>query len=133
MRSLTELSETIRSYPVIFTILLVGLVVSLVFAEQQESFWPENEQIRSSSTITCTSGGELQLNGLFNAATGLPIRVQGGFEEFAFHGTPSTSDIASIIDEHQDLFRVSSENLEVLWSGQVFGKTTFTARQLIDG
>ncbi|NQU06004.1 MAG: hypothetical protein HQ568_07915 [Calditrichaeota bacterium] len=133
MRSLTELSETIRSYPVIFTILVVGLVISLVFAEQQESFWHENEQIRSSGTISCATGEELQLNGLFNAVTGLPVRVQGGFEEFAFHGTPSTSDIATTIDDYPDMFRVSSENLEVLWSGQVLNKTSFTARQLIDG
>ncbi|NQV01774.1 MAG: hypothetical protein HQ542_03960, partial [Bacteroidia bacterium] len=133
MRSLTELSETIRSYSVIVTILVVGLVISLSLAEQPESFWPENEQIRSSSAIKGATGEELQLKGLFNVTTGLPIRVQGGFEEFAFHGTPSTGDVFSIIDQYHDMFGVSSENLEVLWSGQVLGKTSFTARQLIDG
>jgi len=104
MRSLTEMLEAVRSYQVILTILLLGLVVSLAFANQPESFWPENEQIRSSRTIMCATGEELQLKGLFNSVTGLPIRVQGGFEEFSFHGTPSTGDITSIIDETQDLF-----------------------------
>ncbi len=112
-------------------ILLIGLS-SVSFADMPKEFWPLINSEQTTKTCQLLDGTELHLSGQFNIETGAPIRVTGGFNDADRVADNSTESVMQFIDHHRELFKIPTTQMEILWAGEVKGKSIFTARQLID-
>ena len=86
-------------------------------------------RLHDNRDFTLADGQTIRLKGLFNAESGDPVEVSGGFRG----ETVSNGDLLGFIDSHPAYFHVSRHNLEILNSGAHGGKQFLTARQKIDG
>ncbi len=109
------------------------MTISSAFATQPTSFWPETQQVQSTQAIISQDGESTTLIGTFNPSTNAPVRVRGGFEGVIYSGDATTADLSNFIDDYPDMFKVESEDLDVIHAGEILDRTNFTAQQLVDG
>ncbi len=133
MQKSQVVSKSVADYRFLISLLVMSVMVCAVFAGQPDMFWPQVEHQRATQAAISLYGDRVSLQGLFNSSTGAPVRVRGGFEGETMNINPDREEMIEFIDSHWDMFRISSENLDIIRSSEVAGKSIFTARQKMDG
>ncbi len=117
--------------------ILLMVMVPVSFAAypsvDNDAFWPQQQHVWVTGQSSGQTAGQAIYQGIVNAQTGAPVRVSGGLTQFPFTGQMDTQEMLSMLDLFPEYFQVGANEVEILHSGIVLGKSYLTARQLVDG